>query len=285
MSHIEKKIETKNPNLTYPNFINEHSKMAKEHQKVSNGWKKKVKIEYARLRHQKKFRLQDDIRVAWRGNRVAMQAAHIKKEEDQVKPLQNEQNQVIGVRAKPVWICSDDPPSHSQFIRRAEAKDSEGKIQSMPVKIIPALNPIPTMYSWAPLQQNFMVEDETVLHNIPYMGDEILDQDGTFIEELIKNYDGKVHGEREGGFIDDELFVDLVNALNKHSDENEDTNDEPNAGGAGDSTRFLQFFFHCEINFTNFFKILFFTEHLSTTTKRIQRMKLQRPTTMVQTMA
>ena len=242
MSHIEKKIETKNPNLTYPNFINENTKMAKEHQKVSNGWKKKVKIEYARLRHQKKFRLQDDIRVAWRGNRVAMQAAHIKKEEDQVKPLQNEQNQVIGVRAKPVWICSDDPPSHSQFIRRAEAKDSEGKIQSMPVKIIPALNPIPTMYSWAPLQQNFMVEDETVLHNIPYMGDEILDQDGTFIEELIKNYDGKVHGEREGGFIDDELFVDLVNALNKHSDENEDTNDEPNAGGAGDSTRYLLFF-------------------------------------------
>ena len=46
------------------------------------------------------------------------------------------------------------------------------------------------------------------------MGDDILDQDGSFLEELLKNYDGKVHSDREKDlFLDDEIYMNLINNL------------------------------------------------------------------------
>ncbi|KAK4320414.1 hypothetical protein Pmani_008723 [Petrolisthes manimaculis] len=168
--------------------------------KVSAEWKKRVKCEYTRLRSLKRFKRADEIKAGWNQNRSTL-----------TELLEQEDQTVMGVG--PVWLCSVEAPPHQAVMRHTHVTSSASEPLSVPIKTINAVNPIPPMFTWAPLQQNFMVEDETVLHNIPYMGDEVLDQDGKFIEELIRNYDGKVHGDRETGFIDDEIFVELVDIL------------------------------------------------------------------------
>ncbi|XP_065224029.1 histone-lysine N-methyltransferase EZH2-like [Planococcus citri] len=172
-------------------------------QKQAAEWKKRARSEYMRLVQIKRHKKTDEVKIQWNAN--------LQKLSDQLNGIHQKWDQ----NRKAVWECRLEPPSNVVRIKKAISMNTlqEGETTSCPIKFIHLVSAIPTMYTWAPIQQNFMVEDETVLHNIPYMGDEVLEQDGTFIEELIKNYDGKVHGDREGGFIDDQTFLELVNSL------------------------------------------------------------------------
>ncbi|CAN7991141.1 unnamed protein product [Ixodes hexagonus] len=174
--------------------------------KVSPEWRKRVRSEYMRLRQIKRFKRHDEVMAAYMTNRrfIIETAALLQKQQTDTKA---------------VAVFPTDVPLHLPVMKKCEIELADGTKQVSPMRIMYAVNPIPTMYTWAPTQQNFMVEDETVLHNIPYMGDEILDQDGTFIEELLKNYDGKVHGDRDAGSVNDELFLELVHALMTYEDE------------------------------------------------------------------
>ncbi|XP_059764985.1 histone-lysine N-methyltransferase EZH1 isoform X2 [Balaenoptera ricei] len=147
-------------------------------------WKRKVKSEYMRLRQLK--RLQANMGAK------ALYVANFAKVQEKTQILNEEWKKL---RVQPVQLMK--PVSGHPFLKKCtiESIFPGFASQHMLMRSLNTVALVPIMYSWSPLQQNFMVEDETVLCNIPYMGDEVKEEDETFIEELINNYDGKVHGE------------------------------------------------------------------------------------------
>uniref|UniRef100_A0A5G2QUQ3 [histone H3]-lysine(27) N-trimethyltransferase n=1 Tax=Sus scrofa TaxID=9823 RepID=A0A5G2QUQ3_PIG len=191
-------------------------------------WKRKVKSEYMRLRQLK--RLQANMGAK------ALYVANFAKVQEKTQILNEEWKKL---RVQPVQLMK--PVSGHPFLKKCtiESIFPGFASQHMLMRSLNTVALVPIMYSWSPLQQNFMVEDETVLCNIPYMGDEVKEEDETFIEELINNYDGKVHGEEEmipgSVLISDAVFLELVDALNQYSDEEEDGHNDNSDGKQDDS--------------------------------------------------
>lgn len=58
---------------------------------------------------------------------------------------------------KALWSCRLEPPSNVARVRKASASNLDGETTTASIKIIDGVSSIPTMYTWAPTQQNFMV--------------------------------------------------------------------------------------------------------------------------------
>lgn len=58
---------------------------------------------------------------------------------------------------KILWACRLDPPKNVVRIPKACSTNSDGDQIRCFIKILNAVPSIPTMYAWAPIQQNFRV--------------------------------------------------------------------------------------------------------------------------------
>lgn len=75
---------------------------------------------------------------------------YVEKKTEELKRLQSR---------KAIWECRPYIETVSRS-KRSEVSKVDGigeDVMSVPIKIINAVAPIPTMYIWAPIQQNFMV--------------------------------------------------------------------------------------------------------------------------------
>ncbi|XP_056263145.1 histone-lysine N-methyltransferase EZH1 isoform X3 [Pseudoliparis swirei] len=187
-------------------------------------WRRRVKSEYMRLRQLKRLKKVEEVKTLFMSNRQKIeQRTDVLNAEWARLRIQSIPLSTSGGALANTKVCDD--------MCTVEFGFPEFKAQAIAMRPLSTVAGIPFMYSWSPLQHNFMVEDETFLHNIPYMGDEVLEQDEAFLEDLIDNYDG-VHGDREGGFINDEVFKELVEALSQYSDHEEEEEDEEEAAVA-----------------------------------------------------
>lgn len=180
---------------------------------AEDGWKKRVRCEMFRIMKLKKLQRDELAQNAFLENKKIIAKSIIQRNK-YLKSLP----QMSNIRM--------EEPEHHPVMKKAKIRqlvDSTKRdslnYYTLPIRTMFSVLPMPTMYSWAEIQRNFLADDETVLHNIPYMGDNILDEDLNFIEELLDNYDGKVHSDKEKSELTEDLFVEVINALLKYIEE------------------------------------------------------------------
>ncbi|KAG9510105.1 Histone-lysine N-methyltransferase E(z), partial [Fragariocoptes setiger] len=195
-----------------------------------DAWRKRVRCEYFRIMKLKKLQREETFQNAFLENKKIINLA-VKQHEQMMK------------RMKPAMKLPSELPPHHHVMKKAKfhslhSNKKDAIKHVLPIQVMFAASPMPTMYSWSEIQQNFLADDETVLHNIPYMGD---DDDLKFIEELLENYDGKMHANNESKgkpHVTDEVLVEIINALLKYiKDALSNNSNNPTPNGKNSNNR------------------------------------------------
>uniref|UniRef100_A0A8C7L6P1 Histone-lysine N-methyltransferase EZH2 n=1 Tax=Oncorhynchus kisutch TaxID=8019 RepID=A0A8C7L6P1_ONCKI len=165
-------------------------------------WRRRVKSEYMRLRQLKRFRRADEVKSMFNSNRQRiLERTDILNAEWKTRRIQ------------PVHIMTSVSSLRGTRECTVDSGFSEFSKQVIPLKTLNAVASVPVMYSWSPLQQNFMVNTHTLIHLV-------------FLDVLCVFLLNDCLCFPECGFINDEIFVELVGALTQYSDNDDEDDDE-----------------------------------------------------------
>lgn len=174
--------------------------MDDERKSYIEAWKKRVKCEYYRIVKLKNLQREELSKNAFIENRKIINKTA-------KKPMIED---AFSIETPPHW-CTMKKAQVDVYDSRTDKTEPQTRY-SIPIRVMFSVQPMPTMYSWAEIGQNFLAEDETVLHNIPYVPEEDL----KFIEELLDNYDNKLHSDKKQPTITDDVLLEVVDGLLKY---------------------------------------------------------------------
>ncbi|XP_008556240.1 histone-lysine N-methyltransferase E(z) [Microplitis demolitor] len=163
-------------------------------------WRRRVRYEYKKIIKLREIKHEYKIKSAWKENKNQLRHYTIE--------LQNK-----WAAKNNVWEVGQELPipNDSDDKARAILVGTIVEVQECCIVVINPVTTIPNSYIWTSIRTNISVRDETVLPHLPYMGDEVFNDNDTFLEDLLNHYNGKVHG--KSAALDDDLLIDLVNAL------------------------------------------------------------------------
>ncbi|XP_074112101.1 histone-lysine N-methyltransferase E(z)-like isoform X2 [Cotesia typhae] len=161
-------------------------------------WERHVKYEYRKLIKSRESKRINKVNILWKDN---------KKKIEQFKIELNE------CQRRNTWQVGSEE-AECEDIAKIEYVDENVEAQNCSIVELDPVKAIPSSYFWTPIKENVRVDDEVVLNNLPYMENEILKDDDTFLVDLLIHYNGKIHG--RSGALDDDIFLELVKSLMKY---------------------------------------------------------------------
>lgn len=135
----------------------------------------------------------------------------IKTQVDYVKNLQRVDEYITHLKSldfQTGWLFN---LPKTNIKRNRISKKHEVVTHYIPEYFLKILPPLPRMCMWAPIHKNVIVEDENILHHVPYIGDDVVNDDD-WQNELLEFYENRVHMPADD-YMTDDVLSDLVDVL------------------------------------------------------------------------